>query len=67
MTAYFCFSQNHKCGTVLTNVCLSLREAGRMALIIRVNALDRHETLVMRSLVVEPVFITPWQIHLLSI
>lgn len=48
-------------------MCLSLREAGRMALIIRVNALDRHEKLVMRSLVVEPVFITPWQIHLLSI
>lgn len=67
MTAHFCCGQDLKCGTVLTNVCLSLRDVGRMALIMSVNALDKHEKLVMRSFVVEPVFITPWQIHLLSI
>lgn len=31
------------------------------------DALDKHEKSVMKSFIVEPVFVTPWQIHLLLI
>lgn len=31
------------------------------------DALDKYEKLVMKSSIVEPVFVTPWQIHLLFI